>query len=142
MRIAEVLRKKGSDVATISPDATVTELLAVLAERNVGALVVVENERIVGIVSERDVVRRAHERGAALLSAKVAEIMTTDVATCDPAETVDHLTVLMTQRRIRHVPVIDNGRLCGIVSIGDVVKNRMDELEEAQKQLQAYILQG
>ncbi|MFO7193588.1 MULTISPECIES: CBS domain-containing protein [Thermocrispum] len=142
MRIAEVLRKKGSDVATISPDATVTELLAVLAERNVGALVVVENERIVGIVSERDVVRRAHERGAAILSAKVAEIMTTDVATCDPAETVDHLTVLMTQRRIRHVPVIDNGRLCGIVSIGDVVKNRMDELEEAQKQLQAYILQG
>jgi len=142
MRIAEVLRKKGSDVATISPDATVTELLAVMAERNVGALVVVENERIVGIVSERDVVRRAHERGAAILSAKVAEIMTTDVATCDPAETVDHLTVLMTQRRIRHVPVIDNGRLCGIVSIGDVVKNRMDELEEAQKQLQAYILQG
>ena len=142
MRIAEVLRKKGSDVATISPDATVTELLAVLAERNVGALVVVENERIVGIVSERDVVRRAHERGAAILSAKVAEIMTTEVATCDPAETVDHLTVLMTQRRIRHVPVIDNGRLCGIVSIGDVVKNRMDELEEAQKQLQAYILQG
>jgi len=142
MRIAEVLRKKGSDVATISPDATVTELLAVLAERNVGALVVVDNERIVGIVSERDVVRRAHERGAAILSAKVAEIMTTDVATCDPAETVDHLTVLMTQRRIRHVPVIDNGRLCGIVSIGDVVKNRMDELEEAQKQLQAYILQG
>ncbi|WP_028849027.1 CBS domain-containing protein [Thermocrispum municipale] len=142
MRIAEVLRKKGTEVATIAPDATVTELLAVLAEKNVGALVVVENERIVGIVSERDVVRRAHERGAAILSAGVSDIMTTDVATCDPNETVDHLTVLMTQRRIRHVPVVQDGRLVGIVSIGDVVKNRMDELEQAQEQLQAYIVQG
>jgi len=142
MRIAEVLRKKGTEVATIAPDATVTDLLAVLAEKNVGALVVVENERIVGIVSERDVVRRAHERGAAILSAGVSDIMTTDVATCDPNETVDHLTVLMTQRRIRHVPVVQDGRLVGIVSIGDVVKNRMDELEQAQEQLQAYIVQG
>src|SRR5690606_22683984 len=115
------------------PDASVTELLAELAEKNVGALVVVQNEQIVGIVSERDVVRRAHERGAVILSASVSEIMTSEVATCEPAETVDRLSALMTERRIRHVPVVQDGRLQGIVSIGDVVKNRMDELEHTQE---------
>lgn len=142
MRISEVLRVKGSDVATIAPTATVAELLAGLAARNVGAMVVVQDGELVGIVSERDVVRQAHERGAAVLEAPVAEIMTSDVATCAPDETVDHLTVLMTERRIRHVPVIHRGQLYGIVSIGDVVKNRMDELERAQSQLEAYIAQG
>jgi CBS domain-containing protein len=142
MRISEVLRVKGSDVATIAPTATVAELLAGLAARNVGAMVVVQDGELVGIVSERDVVRQANERGAAVLEAPVAEIMTADVATCTPDETVDHLTVLMTERRIRHVPVVQRGQLYGIVSIGDVVKNRMDELERAQSQLEAYIAQG
>lgn len=142
MRIADVLRSKGTEVATINPTATVAELLAELAENNIGAMVVLDDDGLVGIVSERDIVRRLHERGADALRAPVSEIMTTDVATCTPDETVDHLTVLMTERRIRHVPVMFNGRLAGIVSIGDVVKSRMNELEHAQEQLEAYIVQG
>lgn len=142
MRIADVLRGKGTDVATVQPSTTVSELLALLAEHNVGALVVTENESVTGIVSERDVVRHLQRIGAALLECAVSDIMTTEVATCTPEETVDHLMMLMTQRRIRHVPVLVNGRLVGIVSIGDVVKSRMDELEHTQEQLQRYIVQG
>lgn len=142
MRIADVLRNKGTEVATIAPTATVTELLAKLAENNIGAMVVLGDDGLAGIVSERDIVRRLHERGASALQAPVSEIMTTEVSTCTPDESVDHLTVLMTERRIRHVPVMFNGRLAGIVSIGDVVKSRMNELEHAQEQLEAYIVQG
>lgn len=142
MRIADVLRGKGTDVATIEPGTIVSQLLATLAEHNVGALVVVDQEALVGIVSERDVVRHLRQRGAELLDMPVSDIMTTDVATCTPEETVDHLMVLMTQRRIRHVPVMMGRRLVGIVSIGDVVKSRMNELEHTQEQLQRYIVQG
>ncbi|MGH3949787.1 MAG: CBS domain-containing protein [Pseudonocardiaceae bacterium] len=142
MRIADVLRTKGTDVATVEPNTTVSALLAALAAHNIGAMVVMGPDGVAGIVSERDVVRRLHERGAAVLENPVSEIMTSDVATCSPEESVDHLTVLMTERRIRHVPVIADGRLVGIVSIGDVVKNRMNELEHTQEQLEAYISQG
>lgn len=143
MRIADLLRKKGSAVATVTPETTVTTLLAGLADHNVGAMVVVAPDgSIAGIVSERDVVRRLHEHGPALLDGPVSEIMTKLVASCGPEDSVDQLSVLMTERRIRHVPVLDNGRLAGIVSIGDVVKNRMEQLEQSQEQLQAYISQG
>ncbi|GAB2750269.1 CBS domain-containing protein [Amycolatopsis magusensis] len=143
MRIADVLRSKGTLVATVAPDASVTELLAGLAEHNVGAMVVLgADEAVVGIVSERDVVRRLHDRGPELLGRPVSEIMTTLVATCTPEDSVDHLSVVMTERRIRHVPVVVDGRLAGIVSIGDVVKTRLNELEERHDQLQAYIAQG
>ena len=139
MRIADVLRTKGSAVATIDPGATVTELLRKLAEHNVGAIVVVGDGRVAGIVSERDIVRRLNERGPGLLSAQVSEIMTADVFTCAPSDTVDSLTVVMTERRFRHVPVIADGELVGIVSIGDVVKSRISQLETDSDQLQAYI---
>lgn len=142
MRIADVLRHKGSTVRTVAPELPVSELLATLAEYNVGAVVVLDGDRVAGIVSERDVVRRLHDRGAALLDRPVAEIMTTDVVTCGPQDTVDSLTVLMTERRIRHVPVLADGRLAGLVSIGDVVKSRIDQLEQGQEQLEAYITQG
>ncbi|KDN19919.1 CBS domain-containing protein [Amycolatopsis rifamycinica] len=143
MRIADLLRKKGSAVATVTPETTVTTLLAGLAEHNVGAMVVVAPDgSIAGIVSERDVVRRLHEHGPGLLDGPVSEIMTTLVASCTPDDSVDQLSVLMTERRIRHVPVLADGRLAGIVSIGDVVKNRMEQLEQSQEQLQAYISQG
>ncbi|WIX89146.1 CBS domain-containing protein [Amycolatopsis sp. DG1A-15b] len=143
MRIADLLRKKGSAVATVTPETTVTTLLAGLAEHNVGAMVVVAPDgSIAGIVSERDVVRRLHEHGPALLDGPVSEIMTKLVASCGPEDSVDQLSVLMTERRIRHVPVLADGRLAGIVSIGDVVKNRMEQLEQSQEQLQAYISQG
>ena len=142
MRIADVLRTKGSAVATIDQDVPVSELLRALAEHNVGAIVVVGAGGVAGIVSERDVVRRLHESGADLLSSPVSEIMTTEVFTCSPTDTVDSLTVVMTERRFRHVPVISNGQLVGIVSIGDVVKSRIGQLEQSQDQLQAYIAQG
>ncbi len=142
MRIADVLRNKGTAVVTIRPQATVTELLAGLAEMNIGAMVVVGDKGLEGIVSERDVVRQLHKRGSSLLAQPVSSIMTSVVATCTPRDTVDHLNVLMTQNRVRHIPVLDSGRLAGIVSIGDVVKTRMEELETEQQQLQAYITQG
>ena len=142
MRISDLLRSKGTAVATVEPQTTVTELISGLAEHNVGAMVVVGPEGIAGIVSERDVVRRLNDQGPALLSKPVSEIMTKLVATCTPEDSVDHLSALMTERRIRHVPVLVNGKLAGIVSIGDVVKNRMQELEKSQRQLEAYISQG
>ncbi|PXY19562.1 CBS domain-containing protein [Prauserella muralis] len=143
MRIADLLRSKGSTVATVTPETTVTELLARLAEHNVGALVVVDpHGGVAGIVSERDVVRRLHQHGPDLLSRRVADIMTTIVATCTPQDSVDELSAVMTERRIRHVPVLVEGRLAGIVSIGDVVKSRMDELQQNQEQLEAYISGG
>ena len=142
MRIADVLRNKGSAVATVAPETTVSELLAGLAERNIGAMVVVGTDGVLGIVSERDVVRKLHERGAEMLGAPVSEIMTSMVVTCAPGDSVDSLSGLMTTNRVRHVPVIDNGKLAGIVSIGDVVKRRMEDLEAEQQQLHAYITQG
>ena len=105
-------------------------------------MVVIGTGGLVGIVSERDVVRKLHERGADLLTRPVSEIMTTVVATCSPQDSVDGLSVVMTQNRVRHVPVLEQGRLTGIVSIGDVVKTRMEELEAEQRQLQDYITRG
>jgi len=142
MRIADVLRSKGGAVVTIDPDATVTELLAGLAGHNIGAMVVVGPDGVIGIVSERDVVRQLHAHGASVLSRPVSKIMTQVVSTCSKSDTVDSLTMLMTENRVRHVPVLDNGELIGIVSIGDVVKTRMEELEAEHEQLQSYITQG
>lgn len=140
MRIADLIARKGSAVLTVPPDAPVSNLLEVLAERNVGAAVVCEGDRLAGIVSERDVVRHLHQRGAGLLDAPVSEIMTTVVATCRFEDDVQTLSRTMTERRIRHIPVVDGQeRLAGIVSIGDVVKTRIDQLEEHRDQLEAYI---
>jgi CBS domain-containing protein len=142
MRIADVLRSKGAAVATVDPETTVSELLAGLAEHNVGAMVVMNADGVKGIVSERDVVRRLHEHGADLLKRRVSEIMTSVVVTCEPGDAVDSLSVVMTEHRVRHVPVIVNGQLAGIVSIGDVVKTRMEEMQAEQQQLQDYITRG
>jgi CBS domain-containing protein len=142
MRIADVLRTKGAAVATITPETSVSGLLTELSLHNIGAMVVVSADGVVGIVSERDVVRKLHEHGVELLRLPVSEIMTTMVATCSPTDTVDHLTALMTTKRVRHIPVVENDRLVGIVSIGDVVKQRMEELESEQRALQDYITRG
>ncbi|MGE2835015.1 CBS domain-containing protein [Mycobacterium sp. SMC-4] len=142
MRIADVLRNKGHAVATITPETSVAALLTELAVQNIGAMVVVSPDGVQGIVSERDVVRKLPELGAELLRRPVAHIMTSLVATCSPDDSVDSLAALMTTNRVRHVPVMVDGRLAGIVSIGDVVKTRMEELEHEHQQLQAYITQG
>jgi CBS domain-containing protein len=143
VRIADLLRHKGSEVATAVPGLSVAGLLEDLARHNVGALVVVdESGELVGIVSERDVVRRLNERGAELLRAPISEIMTTTVVTCEPTEGLDNLAAIMTERRIRHMPVVERGQLVGIVSIGDVVKSRIRQLETDREQLESYIAQG
>jgi len=139
MRIADVLRSKSSDVLTIGPTATVAELIAVMAERNIGALPVVDDGRLIGIVSERDVVRHLHADGAGLLSRQVLAIMTTEVSTCEPDDRVQDLARIMTERRFRHLPVMVDGELRGIVSIGDLVKARIDMLEIEREHLASYI---
>lgn len=140
MLIGTILQSKGTGVATVPPDATVSELLARLAELNIGAVVVSEDGlTIAGIVSERDVVRHLHEHGAALLAQPVSSIMTRDVRTCGPGANVDDLRRTMTNHRIRHVPVVRDGRLAGIVSIGDVVKSTIEELESEREALVGYI---
>ena len=142
MKLNDVINAKPShEVVTIGPDATVRELIALLAEHNVGALVVSEDgERVTGIVSERDVVRRLHA-DEAVLDTVVRDIMTADVRTCAAEDGLTDLMQTMTQHRIRHVPVVADGRLTGIISIGDVVKNRIGELEFERDQLDSYVHQ-
>ena len=145
MKISDILRHKsqnapaGAPVVTIAPGGTVTELLDALAEHRIGALVVCDGPRVAGIVSERDVVRRLAERGADVLQATVADIMTADVVTVSPGDSVDSVAELMTERRVRHMPVVDDSGLIGIVSIGDVVSSRMRQLEQDRGQLEQYI---
>jgi len=140
MNVETILRTKGQAVATIRPEETIGAAVALLISRNIGALVVSEDgERVDGIISERDVVHALATRGADLLSLKVAEMMTRSVVTCDPADSVEQLMAEMTNRRIRHFPVVQEGRLCGIVSIGDVVKNRLDEVEYEARSLRSFI---
>ena len=140
MRINEVLAGKPSrDVITITPEATVRDLIGLLAEHNVGALVVSsDGSSIDGIVSERDVVRRLHE-DEKVLNLTVGTIMTSDVETCTGDQHVNELMQVMTARRFRHLPVVADGKLVGIVSIGDVVKHRMSELEFERDQLDHYV---
>jgi CBS domain-containing protein len=140
VQVRDLLRHKGRGVATVSPDVTVADLLSRLAENNVGAMVVTsESGNVRGIVSERDVVRALHRMGSGLLTESVSSIMTTAVTTTTPDDSVESLARIMTESRIRHLPVIEDGRLAGIVSIGDVVKNRIDQLESERESLIGYI---
>ena len=137
-----MLKRKGGDVVTVRPDATVTDLLALVAEHRIGAVVVSgDGSSVDGIVSERDVVRHLHSDGAALLDGPVSAIMTTTVHTCTPEESLEELATAMTDRRIRHVPVVVDGALQAIVSIGDIVKFRIDTLQAERDQLRDYISQ-
>lgn len=142
MRIANVLHAKGSVVATVPPDAPVAVMLAQMAKHRVGAVVVVDDGVVVGMVWEREVIRLLHERGAALVQAPILEIMNTDVISCMPTDEVDRVLRIMTDRRIRHLPVMVEGNLRGIVSMGDLVKARIDELETNRAYLQSYIGAG
>jgi CBS domain-containing protein len=140
MKVKDLLASKGRDVATISQERSVTDALAVLKERRIGALVVTGfTPPLVGIFSERDVVRALASHGAEALDLTVAELMSSDVTVCDEATSVTTLMGLMTDNRIRHIPVVDDGRLAGLISIGDVVKARFDELEHDKKDLLDYV---
>lgn len=143
MRVHEILAaKSGEALLTVQSTATVSQLLDLLAEHNVGALVVSDDgSTMLGIVSERDIVRKLrHVRGAR--SVEVSHIMTEDVAVCTPNDTLDHLMAIMTDKRVRHVPVVVDGAAVGIVSIGDAVKHRMRQLEFERDQLSNYVAGG
>ncbi len=139
MLIASILRRKGPTVVSVAPEATVTHLLTELSQHNIGAAVVAREDTLIGIVSERDVVRGLGRHGPGLLSVPIADIMTTDVYTCTTEDTIEEVSEAMTLRRFRHVPVLSEGKLVGIVSIGDVVKSRLRALEEDKAQLESYI---
>jgi CBS domain-containing protein len=140
VQISQLLRHKGREVATIDGSETVRAALGLLADKGIGAIVVSSDGRhIDGIISERDVARGLHTHGAGLLAEPVSSVMTAQVHTCSPHMSVHDLARTMTDHRVRHVPVVEDDALVGIVSIGDVVKARLDELEEERKQLVDYI---
>ncbi len=144
MNVAEILAHKGTDVATIGPDRTIREAVGVLAEHSIGAVVVTDGEgTFIGMLSERDVVRRAARDGELDLETPVSEIMTTKLSTCRMDDRNEALMQMMTERRIRHLPVLDDDdRLAGIISIGDVVKERVNHLETEHEQLVDYVRSG
>jgi CBS domain-containing protein len=142
MQISDVIRRKGGDVVTLRPDDTVRRLLEVLEQHRIGAVVVSEDGSTVsGIVSERDVVRHLHTDGVGVLDETVAMIMTKDVHTASPEDRMEDLALVMTERRVRHLPVVSDGQLVAIVSIGDIVKGRIDELQTERDHLIGYIQQ-
>lgn len=145
MKISDILRYKGTAVVTIAPTESVRDLLARLAENNVGALVVADGEQdpqVIGIISERDIARHLNDRGAEILDLPVSELMTASVVSCSPNDDVDSIAGGMTELRIRHMPVLSDGKLAGIVTIGDVVAGRIRQLEQDRGQLEQYITQG
>ena len=143
VQISVILERKGHDVVTIAPEAMLLAAVDALAEANVGALVVSsDGTSVEGVISERDIVRELARRGTAAVKQTVADVMSPDVTTCEPSATIDELSTTMTKRRIRHVPIMADGRLAGIVSIGDVVKARLDELEVENDSLGQYVTGG
>ncbi|HQZ00708.1 MAG TPA: CBS domain-containing protein [Propionicimonas sp.] len=140
MKIEDVLRKKGTEVVTIAPTATVAELIDLLARFNIGAVVVsADGHHIAGIVSERDIVRHLGTEGVAALAEPISAIMTADVKTCVPGDALEDTAHTMTYARIRHLPVVTDDVLVGIVSIGDVVKHRIDQLTDERNHLLGYL---
>ncbi|MBP8918974.1 MAG: CBS domain-containing protein [Micropruina sp.] len=140
MRIEDIVRSKGAGVVTIEPEASVEQLVAMLGERRIGAVIVSSDGRqIDGIVSERDIVRELARQGAGVLARTVAEIMTSDVLTCLPDDTLEETAHTMTYKRIRHLPVVVDGELRGVISIGDVVKHRIDQLMDERNHLLGYL---
>ncbi len=143
MNVASILSAKGADVITITPDALLSVVLNQLNRHRIGSILVQETDgRIVGIISERDIVKSISKYGASILDRPVRETMTTDVVTCKPGDSIDTVMKIMTAGRFRHLPVIENNILVGIISIGDVVKHKLAESEMEKQALFAYIATG
>jgi len=142
MLVSQILKTKGEAVFTASPHETLQGAAAMLHSRRVGAMVVTEDDKVVGILSERDIVRSVAQDGAQSLNRPISSIMSRDVVFADPKETIDVLLERMTDRRIRHLPVLRDGRLVGIISIGDLVKSKIAEAEAEAQHLKAYIAAG
>ncbi|MCG8692266.1 MAG: CBS domain-containing protein [Minwuiales bacterium] len=140
MHVSSVLRQKGADVASVGPDQTIAETAALLSERRIGAaLVLAPSGDVLGVISERDIVRGIAANGQNCLTLTVRSLMTENVISCGPDDKLDDIMSMMTEHRIRHLPVMDGGRLAGIISIGDVVKNRVAEIEMESKAMREYI---
>ncbi|MGL4525690.1 MAG: CBS domain-containing protein [Aestuariivirga sp.] len=140
MAVAHILKQKGSAVFTVGPGETVKSIVGVLDQHRIGAVLVTDGKGgIAGIVSERDIVRAMARLGAAVLERKASDVMTAKVRTCGPNDTEAELMSLMTEHRIRHLPVVANGKLAGMISIGDVVKLRMESMEREAEELKTYI---
>ena len=140
MFVSDILKHKGSSVVSLTSERPVAEALALMAQHRIGAVLVLDaNGGIAGILSERDLVRAMHKHGRAVFDKRVTDLMTTPVVTCSPKDPVGAIEGMMTAQRFRHVPVVDEGRLIGIVSIGDVVKNRIEEAEAEVDALRRYI---
>ena len=143
MHVDGVLRAKGTDIVSVAPSATLQSAAALLQERQIGALLVLDQEgQLCGIVSERDLVSSIAQFGASALASTVSECMTSEVVTCTSTDTLEQLMAIMTERRIRHLPVVDNDRLVGVISIGDVVKRRLGEVSDEARALSDYITLG
>jgi CBS domain-containing protein len=141
MTVKAIMSRKGSNIVTIEPSATLNSAVATLAEHRIGAVIITGADRqVAGILSERDIVRALAQRGAAALDETVGQIMTRKVVTCTESDTVGNIMELMTGGKFRHLPVVERGRLVGIISIGDVVKFRLEEMEQESKALRDYIL--
>lgn len=141
MSVASILTHKGGDVLTVTEDQPISDAVKILGEKKIGALVVTDSEgRVDGILSERDVVRGLAERGAAVLAQRVADLMTAPVQTCTRSETIDDVMRRMTDGRFRHIPVVEGDALVGVVSIGDVVKHKIAELQHEAEALRDYVM--
>jgi len=141
MTVSIILAAKGREVVSVEPNATLTSTVALLTEKRIGAVLVLGvDRRIVGIVSERDIVRALGERGAGALDEPVSRIMTRRVSTCGESETISSIMERMTAGKFRHMPVVDQGRVVGIISIGDVVKHRLQQMERDSAAMRDYIL--
>ena len=138
-KVRDILEVKGRDVWSIGPDASVFDALKIMADKDVGALVVLDGGNLVGIISERDYARKIALLGRASLTTQVKEIMTTDVVCVDPEQNVDECMAVVTEKRIRHLPVLENGELIGLISIGDLVKSIITEQQFIIEQLERYI---
>lgn len=137
--VQQVLEQKGAVTHAVTPDATVIEALAVMAERDIGAVLVLQGEQMVGIFTERDYARKVALKGLSSKDSRIRDLMTPNVCTITPSHTIDEVMSIMTQNRFRHLPVVDHGRICGIVTIGDVVKSVIAEHEATIQQLSSYI---
>lgn len=143
MNVAQILKQKGNRIVSLPADARIGEAAGVLAAEGIGALMILDRTgKVAGILSERDVVRALASHGMEAVALPVTEVMTANVIFCKPLDSIDRLMAEMTQRRFRHLPVMDDGRVIGIVSIGDVVKNRIAETEAEAESLRQYIAAG
>jgi CBS domain-containing protein len=142
MHVDGVLRLKGTSVVSVAPTATLSDAAKLLRSHRIGALLVLDEDQMLGIISERDIVRSVAASGASALNTTVMASMSTDVVTCGPTDTLEYLMTLMTDRRIRHLPVVDQGKLIGVLSIGDVVKLRLSEISDEAQALSDYITTG